>query len=230
MTKSLTISGVALTVFMNDYYKNNIPNIGIKSTYLDIKKAYYVGITEVYKPYGENLYYYDVNSLYPYAAINDMPGLSCNKITLMGNLSVNDLFGFFQVEVDATNVDYKYLGLLPYRKDSLLIFPHGKWVGWYFTEELKFAMKYGYKVTYISGYNFNKSPDVFEEYVHNIYKNKVEATNKTMKTIAKSLLNNLLGRFGIDINKFETKLLSNDKFEEMLLVRDVKSHVNIGNL
>lgn len=30
---------------------------------------------EVYKAHGEDLYYYDVNSLYPFTSLNDMPGL-----------------------------------------------------------------------------------------------------------------------------------------------------------
>jgi len=48
--------------------------------YHDIKQAYYGGITEVYKPYGRDLFYYDVNSLYPSVALKDMPGLGCSKI------------------------------------------------------------------------------------------------------------------------------------------------------
>ncbi|GER42509.1 DNA polymerase [Striga asiatica] len=40
-----------------------------------IRRAYYGGHTDVYKPYGENLYYYDVNSLYPYVMKEfPMPG------------------------------------------------------------------------------------------------------------------------------------------------------------
>ena len=68
MTKSLSISGVALNVFLSRYYSKNIPLITQKSMYSDIKQAYYGGITEVYKPYGKDLYYYDINSLYPFAA------------------------------------------------------------------------------------------------------------------------------------------------------------------
>jgi hypothetical protein len=114
----------------------------------DIKKGYCDGITEVYKPYGTNLYYYDVNSLYPYIALKDMPGCLCyyrdftniskgpdnvNRESLFTNL-----FGFFKVKVTApTN---NYLGLLPLRdKVKVLFIPLGTWEGSYFTEELKFA-------------------------------------------------------------------------------------------
>ena len=80
VSRSTTISGLAVHFFLKDFYKNNIPNINKLSIYKDVKQAYYGGMTEVYKPHGINLYYYDVNSLYPYVALQDMPGLTCKKI------------------------------------------------------------------------------------------------------------------------------------------------------
>lgn len=79
MTDSLTISGLSVRVFLKNFYSKNIPLVNKASIYRDIKKAYYGGITEVYKPFGHNIYYYDVNSLYPYVALQDLPGLECSK-------------------------------------------------------------------------------------------------------------------------------------------------------
>lgn len=79
MVDSLTISGLALKIFRSKYYKDNIPLINKTSMYRDIKQGYYGAITEVYKPYGEKLYYYDVNSLYPYVALQELPGIECSK-------------------------------------------------------------------------------------------------------------------------------------------------------
>lgn len=227
-TKSLTISGVSLQFFLNKYYKNNIPLINKKSMFSDIRQAYYGGITEVYRPYGENLYYYDVNSLYPFAGLNDMPGLSCNKVLVYTNPDLDKLFGFFFCYIDATNVKCEYLGLLPFRQDKL-IFPLGKWEGWYFSEKLKFAKEQGYKITVIKGYEFERTKNVFNEFVKDVYKHKVNASNHTKKSIAKSLLNNLLGRWGIDLLKDEVTIISDEKFTEMLHIRDVKQHHIIGN-
>ena len=96
MTKSVTISGLALRLFLKDFYKENIPDISKSSIYKDIRQAYYGGITEVYRPYGRHLYYYYVNSLYPYVSLQDMPGLECNKVTyLEGTEDIDVLFGFF---------------------------------------------------------------------------------------------------------------------------------------
>ena len=91
---SLTISSLAMKIFLTRFYKNNVPLINKRSIYDDIKKSYFGGITEVYKPYGENLYYYDVNYLYPYAALNDMPGLDCIFNDSI-NSSIEDIDSFF---------------------------------------------------------------------------------------------------------------------------------------
>lgn len=46
-----------------DTFKISIPNRN-EDTF--IRRGYYGGHVDVYKPYGENLFYYDVNSLYPF--------------------------------------------------------------------------------------------------------------------------------------------------------------------
>jgi len=98
--------------------------------YNDIKKAYYGGKTEIYKPYGKNLYYYDVNSLYPYVSLNDMPGVKCMYIEFYKDTyELSNLFGFFYCTVE--NYTNNYLGLLPHRCSIKgLIFPSGKYSGW----------------------------------------------------------------------------------------------------
>ena len=84
LTNCRTIASVSMEVFKNNFYDSSkapIPYISNKTVYKDIKNSYYGGITEVYIPCeAENdglLYYYDVNSLYPYASLNSMPGLDC---------------------------------------------------------------------------------------------------------------------------------------------------------
>lgn len=106
ITDSLTISKLALELFLSKYYKNNIPIINKASIYNDISMGYYGAITEVYKPYGENLYYYDVNSLYPYVALQDMPGLECKKESFYNvDKNINDYFGFYYCEISFININ-----------------------------------------------------------------------------------------------------------------------------
>jgi hypothetical protein len=58
MSENITISGLAVRIFLKDFYKNNIPLINKSGIYRDLKEGYYGGITEVYKPIGYNLFYY----------------------------------------------------------------------------------------------------------------------------------------------------------------------------
>lgn len=227
LTDSVTISGLALRIFLKDFYKENIPSITKASLYNDIKQAYYGGITEVYKPYGYNLYYYDVNSLYPYVALQDMPGLVCSKLLYYTkDCNINDLFGFFYCHVESPI--NSYLGLLPVRDDSGINFPIGKWTGWYFSEELKFAKANGYVIHVIEGYTFNRESNVFKEYIDKIYGIKSNPINKTQKSMAKSLLNNLLGRFGISLDRAITEIVNEETFQIISSMHRVTSYKEIS--
>jgi hypothetical protein len=130
MLEGLTISRIALNKFLKFYLKDfEIPLIN-KSQYFNfIYFGYYGGITEIYKPFGENLKYYDVNSLYPYVALQDMPGIDCSYIENFSNedIDINELFGFFQAKVKTTY--NSYLGLLPIKTKAGLILPNGEFEG-----------------------------------------------------------------------------------------------------
>lgn len=78
---------------------------------------------------------------------------------------------------------------------------------------MKFAQENGYKIKVLKGYNFNREANVFKNYVDKIYNIKSNPVNKTQKSMAKSLLNNLLGRFGITIEKPITEVLNKNDFE-----------------
>lgn len=65
---------------------------------------------------------------------------------------------------------------------------------------------------------FSKEDDVFKDYVNTIYKIKSNPINPTQKSIAKSLLNNLLGRFGINLDKSTTEVMSSQIFSEICIV------------
>jgi len=121
---AITISRLAFDIYMDKYYKHNIALINNLEMYSFIKDGYFGAIPEVYKPYGEDLYYYDVNSLYPSAALNDMPGLNCTYIDyLTQSPNIDELFGFYYCEIECTT---NYLGLLPLRtSDGAVILPCG---------------------------------------------------------------------------------------------------------
>src|SRR5450755_2076568 len=69
-----------------------------------------------------------------------------------------------------------------------------------FSEEMKNAVKYGYKIDVLWGYTF-KSENIFKNYVDYLYNFRLNyPKSDPMNFIAKILLNSLYGRFGMDDN------------------------------
>ena len=222
LTQALTITRLALNIFKRNYYRNiNIPAINKYYLFNFIKQGYFGGITEVYKPYGKDLVYIDINSLYPFVALNSMPGTECHFIESYEaeGLNLNTLFGFFYAKVTTNN---KYLGLLPVHSNGQVIFPNGKFEGIWSSEELKFAKSKGYDIKVIKGYNFNKVENIFNDYVKDLYDLKDKSTG-SFKFIYKNLLNNFLGRFGLSIIKPITQTVNREKKDYICATRKVKS-------
>jgi hypothetical protein len=71
--------------------------------------------------------------------------------------------------------------------------------------------------------------DVFSEYVHKIYSIKSNPINNTQKSMAKSLLNNLLGRFGINLEKSITDVVSTRPFDRIGSMNKILSYKIISD-
>ena len=134
-------------------------------------------------------------------------------------LNIDNIFGVFFAKVKTNN---DYLGLLPIKTKSGLIFPTGEYTGVWPSPELKFAKENGYEITVLEGYNFNEVPSYFKEYVLDLYDLKLNTTG-SKKAVNKSLLNNLLGRFGLNIIKPVTKLVSIDRLDYLMSTTQIKS-------
>ena len=237
ITEAMTITRLALNIFFKNYYKpekaidksSRLPLINKLYLYNFIKQAYFGGITEVYKPYGENLAYIDVNSLYPFVALKDLPGNYCTYLESFNNegLNLNNLFGFFYARVKTNN---QYFGLLPIHdeKDNLIC-PEGQFEGIWSSIELQFAKENGYDITIIKGYNFNVlEHNPFKEYINDLYDTKRNSTG-SLKTITKSLLNNLLGRFGLSIIKPISRIVKPKEKDIISSTREMYSVKVIDN-
>lgn len=158
IVKKRTLSSLALDIFRTLYYDQNQWPIYIPNRNEDtfIRRGYYGGHSDTYIPYGKELYYYDVNSLYPYVMKNyPMPGGEPVWIDKCEEMDLDSLFGFFEAFVVAP-ADMKR-PFLPYRTSKKsLTFPTGEFVGVYYSEELKYAKSIGYQVIPLCGYIFQK--------------------------------------------------------------------------
>jgi hypothetical protein len=98
-------------------------------------------------------------------------------------------------------------------------------------------MKYGYKIDYLYGYKYNKAI-IFKEYIEYYYDIKRIADqtgNKTLRLIAKLMLNALYGRFGmterktnciIDTNDIINELQKKFKYKELFSITENTSLIN----
>lgn len=192
ITTILSTSTLSLKIFRQNFLKTDIPILKDSEDSF-IRKGYFGGATDYYKAYGKNLHYYDVNSLYPFAMLNPMPLEMIKKHDDLSRMDFNNFFGFCLAEIKSPKSSYVKIPLLPYKKDQRTIFPIGEWFGVYFSEELKEAMKHGYLVRPISGYEFSRET-LFNDYIKHFYLIK-KISKGAERFIAKMHLNQLYGIF-----------------------------------
>lgn len=218
-----TISSLAFKIFLTHYLPKgvNIPILkGIHNK--NQSQAYYGGFLEVYEPLLKNGYHYDVNSLYPYQMKNYMP-VGSPILTTEKNL--DKIFGICYVKITTpSNIDKP---ILPFRDEmGRIYYPKGSWEGWYVSEELKNAKKYGYTIKVIESYKYKKKY-IFNNYVDKISTIK-EKSEGAIYLIAKLLSNSLSGRLAI--NEFNTisEFLDEKRFEDILKTHNIYEYIKLS--
>lgn len=224
ITSVWSTSTLSLKIF-RQMFQDKI-EIPILNSHLDIfvRNSYFGGSTDYYIPYGENLHYYDVNSLYPFAMLSPMP---LNIIKYHHKIeNLDNFFGFCLAEIYCPK-DIK-IPLLPFKnvKDET-IHPTGTFKGTYLSEELKASQKYGYVIKPISGYEFDKC-NLFNKYVEHFYNIKKYSTG-SQRFLAKMQLNQLYGYFGRSQELIETKLINNNEALKYFKSRVVQSLIEISD-
>jgi hypothetical protein len=219
-------STLSLKIFRSNFLHCDIPALNKKEDSF-IRRGYYGGATDYYKLYGENLFYYDVNSLYPFSMCNDMPHkiIDFHNYKVINKIGLNNFFGFALVEV--TCPKGIKIPLLPYNDGFKLIYPTGKWIGVYFSEELKDVVKHGYKIKMLCGYEFSKET-IFNDYVEHFYNiKKLSIKDSPERFVAKMQLNQLYGYFGRSMELILTRNTNKAGLKELLATRVIRSIIEL---
>lgn len=187
-----------------------------------------LGATDYYKKYGKDLYYYDVNSLYPFVMLKDMPYKPLKWYEDMSNIELDNFFGFALARVECNN-NVK-LPVLPFKcrtLDQRIVYPRGVFTEVYFSEELKAVEKLGYKIKLIKGQSFSRGK-MFNDYIEDFYLIKKEASKDSPERfIAKLHLNTLYGIFGKTRDILETKIINVKDLTKYLVDRIVETIVEV---
>ena len=173
-----------------------------------IRQAYFGGRVEVFKRFGENLFYYDFNSLYPdVMRNNEMPVGKPTEV--QGDRYADDEIGFAKAVIKAP--DGLRIPILGYKNNGKLIFPLGRFSGVWDVAELRKAQDYGYEVAFKNGVKFSGMP-MFKDYVDIFYKMKEDnrGINIPKFTLAKLSSTSLYGKFGESREKESVVMLPDD--------------------
>ena len=215
ITKYKTLSGLAIATYLSSYlpdkFKSEIKIVkGELET--EIRRAYFGGGVDVYINELTNGYIYDVNSQYSKAMLQDMP-IGNPVLSLETNL--DKIFGFIYGEITAPDTDVLKVPIIPHRdtNNKLVVYPRGKFKRLIFSEEIKYALKYGYTINVEYCYQFNRGKDLFKDYIIDHYEIKKNSNDQVQRSLAKLFLNSLYGRFGMKEIENTMKIVDRDEAE-----------------
>jgi len=191
-----TIASTSLSLFRNKYLEKDYFRADIE-VLLEHFKAYYGGRTEAFSRGRIRDYnYYDFNSLYPSVMLNEFPDPNSLRMNYKNtNFYIKNFHGISEVTVYCPNMKYP---LLPFRKDKKLVFPTGKFKGWYSHIELRKAVEIGYCIMDVhKTYYYKENCHPFKEIITDLYnlRLKFKAEKSPMEYVVKILMNSLYGKF-----------------------------------
>jgi hypothetical protein len=202
------------------------------------RKAYHGGIVDVYRPHliGEG-WYYDVNSLYPTAMSMPMPvGMPQNQLISIGEFQENLFFGYIEATVKAPDPSTHagYIGLLPIKHQGRFICPTGQFRGYFFSEELRFALQNGYSIIQIhNAIGFKRGFNCLKSLINTLNDMKVQAQlngKPTIRNIAQLLMNSMYGRFGMNVDDIIHDIMNKNEISRVALNYVIKEEIDFGIL
>jgi len=128
--------------------------------------------------------------------LNDMP---IGEPVLSLESDLNKIFGFVYGEIICPDEDTLQVPFIQHKDPiwKLNNCPRGKFRRLIFSEEIKYAIKFGYKINIEYCYQFKRGKDLFKTYINDHYKIKSSTKDPVQRTISKLFLNSLYGRMGM---------------------------------
>lgn len=194
-----TIASCSMEIFKKQFLVRKLNRNPLNENF---RNSYYGGRVECFR-FGKikPIYKYDINSLYPFVCTNMcFPDFNRLKRGRKNNILYFEKYILQNYEgVAHVTVEHKknFVGVLPFRRKTEIIFPYGIFSAWYNFNELRFAISTGLvKIKTLKAYNYAPRIQFTElrEYMLNFFRLKNE-TNGAEKLINKFLLNALTGKF-----------------------------------
>jgi hypothetical protein len=210
-----TIASLAMGIFTSNFYDLD-SNLHIIKDVVEkeIRAGYYGGTTQVHTNYVNKAYYYDINSSYPASMLNPMP---TGNAIFTTDTNLDNLFGFVNATIIAPTPEQLRVLTLPSKTPDGIEYRRGTFTGVWFSEELKDAISRGYKVTVNHAYVFNKTENVFKNYVESLFQMKSQNDlNPSVRITSKFLLNTLYGRLGMNSIEYKVRVMDTDRVTDIM--------------
>jgi hypothetical protein len=178
-----------------------------------VREAYYGGRVELFRTHaeGDDLYYTDINSLYPAMMLERFPDAADawfdekslpDAERLLLDLDT-ELFGVAKVALDIPET--LLIGPLPVRREGSgeVCFPVGPVAGWWTVHEIRHALRRGAKLVRMEdAYGSRTGTACYADFVRTFYRLRKEELDKPQpdegRTLFyKLLMNNLYGQLGM---------------------------------
>lgn len=241
-TASLAMS-VYKTQYSDDFKKATSTKFNGKwGDFLEgfIRCGYYGGRTEVFKPFIEGGYHYDVNSLYPYVMKKEKFPVGIPKYIKGKNaLKMFEFWrrrkiggGFAHCKIIVP--DNLYIPPLPFRDVSgKLLFPTGNLESVWSFIEIDYAISLGCEVVEIEQVvYFEKMESIFNNFVTH-FEGVKNNSKGAKRTFAKLMMNSLYGKFGMKRERTTftdySELTTLEEKEELFIVhRHTNNLLNVS--
>jgi hypothetical protein len=199
ITKYKTLPSLALAVYISNYLpKNSVSEFKAIKGELEreIRSSYSGGNVDVFVNKMSNGYLNDMSSPYPAAKLKGMP---VGDPILSFETNLNNIFGFVYGEISCPDGNILRVPFIQHEDPLFKInsCPRGKFKRLIFSEEIKYALTYGYSINIEYCYQFKRGKDIFKDYVNDHFKKKSSTNDPIKKNIAKLFLNSLYGRLGM---------------------------------
>jgi len=197
ITKFVTAPKLAAAIFTSNFYNNDLKIKMIKGNVeKEIREAYFGGNVNTYVNKIDKGFYYDMNSQYPFAMLNDLP---VGNPTFSNDTDLDNYFGFVYGEITAPDYNTLRVPFIQMRDDKsdTASCPRGTFSRMIFSEEMKEALKHGYSIKVKYGYKFERGKNLFKDYVDTFYEIKKNTKDPVERALSKLLLNSLYGKFGM---------------------------------
>jgi len=210
--KCVTTASLSMKVFKTQY-SEDFQKVKESQLYRDmeefVRKGYYGGRTEIFKPMIKTGYHYDINSLYPHEMEKNwfpVGKWSQNKRTatneeifeILSLIHKNCPKASYMVHAKV-HIPRQFYPPLPVKRDLKLIFPTGVVSGYWYRPEFEYALKNcGIQILEIYKIAYCLSADkIFQKFIGDHKKMKMESEGGK-KQFAKTVQNSLYGKMAME--------------------------------